>query len=65
MCIAAGILNTMRHLVPAMVEKGSGLIVNISSGTGHSTFDASGNGARACCWGASASAFASVFATAG
>ena len=39
-----GILNVMRHLVPAMVQAGSGLIVNTSSGTGHSTFDASGNG---------------------
>ena len=40
-----GILNVMRHLVPSMVERGGeGLIVNISSGTGHSTFDSSGNG---------------------
>ena len=39
-----GILNVMRHIVPSMVDAGSGLIVNISSGTGHSTFDSSGNG---------------------
>jgi NAD(P)-dependent dehydrogenase (short-subunit alcohol dehydrogenase family) len=39
-----GILNVMRHIVPAMVEAGSGLVVNMSSGTGHSTFDSSGNG---------------------
>lgn len=39
-----GILNVMRHIVPSMVQAGRGLIVNISSGTGHSSFDASGNG---------------------
>jgi NADP-dependent 3-hydroxy acid dehydrogenase YdfG len=39
-----GILNVMRALVPSMVARGRGLIVNISSGTGHSTFDSSGNG---------------------
>jgi NAD(P)-dependent dehydrogenase (short-subunit alcohol dehydrogenase family) len=39
-----GILNMMRYIVPAMVEAGSGLIVNVSSGTGHSTFDSTGNG---------------------
>ena len=30
-----GVLNVMRHFVPAMVAVGTGLIVNISSGTGH------------------------------
>ena len=39
-----GVLNVMRYIVPAMVKRGSGLIVNISSGTGHSTFDSTGNG---------------------
>ena len=39
-----GVLNILRCFVPAMLKQSKGLIVNISSGTGHSTFDASGNG---------------------
>jgi NAD(P)-dependent dehydrogenase (short-subunit alcohol dehydrogenase family) len=32
-----GVANVIRHLVPAMVERGSGVIVNLSSGWGRST----------------------------
>lgn len=32
-----GVANTIRHLVPAMIERGSGVIVNFSSGWGRST----------------------------
>ena len=32
-----GVANTVRHFVPAMIERGSGVIVNFSSGWGRST----------------------------
>jgi NAD(P)-dependent dehydrogenase (short-subunit alcohol dehydrogenase family) len=32
-----GVANVIRHFVPAMIEKGSGIIVNLSSGWGRST----------------------------
>lgn len=32
-----GVANVIRHFVPAMIEKGSGVIVNLSSGWGRST----------------------------
>jgi NAD(P)-dependent dehydrogenase (short-subunit alcohol dehydrogenase family) len=32
-----GVANVIRHLVPAMIDKGSGIIVNLSSGWGRST----------------------------
>jgi NAD(P)-dependent dehydrogenase (short-subunit alcohol dehydrogenase family) len=32
-----GVANVIRHFVPAMIEKGSGIIVNFSSGWGRST----------------------------
>jgi len=32
-----GVANTIRHFVPAMVERGAGVIVNFSSGWGRST----------------------------
>lgn len=32
-----GVANTIRHFVPAMIERGSGVIVNFSSGWGRST----------------------------
>jgi len=32
-----GVANVIRHLIPAMIEKGSGIIVNLSSGWGRST----------------------------
>jgi NAD(P)-dependent dehydrogenase (short-subunit alcohol dehydrogenase family) len=32
-----GVANVIRHYVPAMIEKGSGIIVNLSSGWGRST----------------------------
>lgn len=32
-----GVVNVIRHFVPAMVERGSGVIVNFSSGWGRST----------------------------
>jgi NAD(P)-dependent dehydrogenase (short-subunit alcohol dehydrogenase family) len=33
----AGVTNCIRHFVPAMIERGSGVIVNFSSGWGRST----------------------------
>ena len=33
----AGVANCIRHFVPAMVERGTGVIVNLSSGWGRST----------------------------
>ncbi len=32
-----GVINVLRHFVPAMIERGSGVIVNFSSGLGRST----------------------------
>ncbi|NEP02351.1 MAG: SDR family NAD(P)-dependent oxidoreductase [Symploca sp. SIO2E9] len=32
-----GVANVIRHFIPAMIEKGSGIIVNLSSGWGRST----------------------------
>lgn len=32
-----GVANLIRHVVPAMIEKGSGIIINMSSGWGRST----------------------------
>lgn len=32
-----GVVNTIRHFVPAMIKRGSGVIVNFSSGWGRST----------------------------
>jgi NAD(P)-dependent dehydrogenase (short-subunit alcohol dehydrogenase family) len=32
-----GVINVVRHFVPAMIERGSGVIVNFSSGLGRST----------------------------
>ncbi|MGQ4646506.1 SDR family NAD(P)-dependent oxidoreductase [Lyngbya aestuarii] len=32
-----GVANVLRHFVPAMIDKGSGVIVNLSSGWGRST----------------------------
>ena len=33
----SGVANVIRHVVPAMVQRGSGIIVNLSSGWGRST----------------------------
>lgn len=32
-----GVANVIRHVVPAMIERGSGMIINLSSGWGRST----------------------------
>jgi NAD(P)-dependent dehydrogenase (short-subunit alcohol dehydrogenase family) len=32
-----GVANVIRHFVPAMIQRGSGVIANFSSGWGHST----------------------------